>query len=116
VQFIVTRNNTSAAWTIYTNFTVTAIPSLSGLDVENVVVYDEADNPITVTGINQYDINASNNFVTIRAQVLNQPGHSLEVGLNVNGVEDANGCTETVTSNNDAIVDIYPMPAIGKFE
>lgn len=116
VGFTVTRNNTSAAWTIFTDFTVTATPSLSGLSVENVVVTDEGDNPITVTGTNQYNINASNNFVTIRAQVLNQPGHSLEVGLNVYDVEDANGCIETVTTNNDAVVDIYPMPAIGRFE
>lgn len=58
---------------------------------------------------------ASNSYLVFTLQVVNKPGQQLNVKFEVSNAS-ANGCSETITSDNDATHIIKAMPEIGSFE
>jgi len=116
VSFRVDRSNSTQAWTIYYNFELTATPAKGGLVLDNVRGFDMSGDEIAPIDNTHFDIPASEDFITIRVLVNNEPGHALTITLTVDQVTSG-GCNETVPDEDDNSdsYNLSIMPAIGSF-
>jgi hypothetical protein len=114
LNFVLVPLNASADWQFELDFSITADPVLVvTLDIDSLAVIENGSEINATGGV--YTAGASTDTIYINAFVVNQPGHSLDVIIDVINVVSA-GCVENEEDNNTATITIYPMPAIGKFE
>ncbi|MCF8362557.1 MAG: hypothetical protein K9G70_08035 [Prolixibacteraceae bacterium] len=117
LNYVIVPLNATDDWQFGLDFDFFATPGISEtLSIDSLAVI-ENDLEIDSTG-GVYTVDATTDSVFVNAFVVNQPGHSLDVEMDVINVSSLSSgvCDETVTSNNSATITIYPMPAIGKFE